>query len=433
MGGVLREAKLTTKSARAALPAGLHWRSIDPDIHLGYRKGKRGGRWIVRSYEGDRKYRQIALGTADDIVSQGTLSYDDAARAARKKVSDARRAATSPDDEPIPTVRQAITTYLSIRDARATAHAGRPVKSDASSNLRVHVLKASEIADKLLGEVTENELRDWRRNLPEKLKATTRERTATNFKAALNAAYRRFRKRLPPDFAEIVRLGLATPDDEVSKEPAARDNQILDDNQVRRIVAAAKHHDEDGDLGRLVLILAATGARFSQVRRMCVGDVQADQDRVMIPMSRKGRGRTPGHVTVRVGKDVLAALLPVCEGRPASEPLLCRWRYVQKTATEWVRDRRGPWTSASEMLRPWREVCEAAGVGSVVPYALRHSSIVRCIRLGLPIRLVAALHDTSVAMIERHYARWITDGLEELAAKAVVELDCAEEPLAAAA
>ena len=65
MGGVLREAKLTTKNARAALPAGVHWRSIDPDIHLGYRKGRRGGRWIVRSYEGDRKYRQIVLGTAE--------------------------------------------------------------------------------------------------------------------------------------------------------------------------------------------------------------------------------------------------------------------------------------------------------------------------------------------------------------------------------
>ena len=57
-----------------------------------------------------------------------------------------------------------------------------------------------------------------------------------------------------------------------------------------------------------------------------------------------------------------------------------------------------------------------------MPYALRHSSIVRGIRAGLPIRLVAAMHDTSVVMIERHYARWITDGLEELAARAVIPL-----------
>lgn len=32
------------------------------------------------------------------------------------------------------------------------------------------------------------------------------------------------------------------------------------------------------------------------------------------------------------------------------------------------------------------------------------------------------MHDTSVAMIERHYARFIVDGLEELAARAVIPL-----------
>jgi len=35
---------------------------------------------------------------------------------------------------------------------------------------------------------------------------------------------------------------------------------------------------------------------------------------------------------------------------------------------------------------------------------------------------VAALHDTSVEMIEQHYAKWIVDGLDDLAARAVVPL-----------
>jgi len=47
---------------------------------------------------------------------------------------------------------------------------------------------------------------------------------------------------------------------------------------------------------------------------------------------------------------------------------------------------------------------------------------VRGLRAGLPIRLVAALHDTSVGMIERHYSRWITDGLEEMVARAIVPI-----------
>jgi len=53
-------------------------------------------------------------------------------------------------------------------------------------------------------------------------------------------------------------------------------------------------------------------------------------------------------------------------------------------------------------------------------YALRHSSIVRALGAGLPIRLVAALHDTSVEMIEKHYAAFIVDATEELARRATM-------------
>ena len=88
----------------------------------------------------------------------------------------------------------------------------------------------------------------------------------------------------------------------------------------------------------------------------------------------------------------------------------------------WVRDYRGAWTSAAEITRQFREICEKIGLAGTIPYALRHSSIVRAIRAGLPIRLVAAMHDTSVEMIERHYSRFIVDGLEELTAKAIVPM-----------
>lgn len=65
----------------------------------------------------------------------------------------------------------------------------------------------------------------------------------------------------------------------------------------------------------------------------------------------------------------------------------------------------------------------AVGLSAEVPpYALRHSSIVRGLSAGLPIRLVAALHDTSSMMIESHYTAYTTSALDELAARAVVPL-----------
>ena len=50
-------------------------------------------------------------------------------------------------------------------------------------------------------------------------------------------------------------------------------------------------------------------------------------------------------------------------------------------------------------------------------YALRHSSIVRQLLAGVPVRIVAAGHDTSVAMIERNYSRYITDHADALVRK----------------
>jgi integrase len=186
---------------------------------------------------------------------------------------------------------------------------------------------------------------------------------------------------------------------------------------------AARELDADGDRLLLVILLAATGARFSQLVRMLVRDVQAANGRVFVPPSRKGRGKKEGaHIRMQVGADVIEALRPAIEGRPADALLLERWRHRQTGPTEWERIERRPWKTPSEMTRWWKGVVKAAGLPDVIPYALRHSSIVRSIRVGLPIRLVAALHDTSVAMIERHYSRWITESLDELTARAVVPL-----------
>src|SRR5262245_49381936 len=99
MPRTLNEAPITSPNARRKLPAGVHWRRIDHDTHLGYRKGNRAGVWFVRWREG-RGYKQAALGTADDVVKQGTLSFQKAEVAARKAVEAARIEARALADGP---------------------------------------------------------------------------------------------------------------------------------------------------------------------------------------------------------------------------------------------------------------------------------------------------------------------------------------------
>jgi integrase len=434
----LKEAPITTRNARARLPAGLHWRGIDPETHLGYRKGKRGGGWLVRWRNGTG-YRQAPIGTADDAIEAGTLDYNAAIRAARAAVEAARAEAKAKADGPLLTVRSAVETYIEARNARHSRRAGRTVRSDAGHRLpryvigqkargRQKAIPAAPLADVPLHALKESDLLTWRTNLPAELKETTKQRLINDLRAALNAAHAANRKRLDAQFATVVKHGLkalkADDDDDI---PIARENQVLTDGQVAHLLRTAKEIDAEeqweGDLFRLVVVLAATGARFSQVVRMRVGDVQRGQSRLMVPVSRKGKGNKNSATAVPVGKDVLDALLPAMTVRQNAALLLERWRYKQRPGSiEWHRDGRCAWQTASEIVRPWSAIRQRASMPEVVPYALRHSSIVRGIRANLPIRLVAALHDTSVQMIEKHYGKWIVDGLDELAARAVVPL-----------
>src|SRR5262249_46678350 len=57
----------------------------------------------------------------------------------------------------------------------------------------------------------------------------------------------------------------------------------------------------------------------------------------------------------------------------------------------------------------------------VTMYCLRHSSIVRMLLRNVPIRLVASLHNTSVAMIEKTYSKYITEYSDDISRKALLQ------------
>jgi integrase len=415
----LIEAQLTTPSARQKLASGMHWRSLDADVHLGYRKGIRGGRWLVRWRTG-HGYRQEVIGAADDFIeSDGmhSLSFHQASSKARVIIAQRRANAIAGTGTGPLTVRDVINEYIADRETRELGY-----NRDARYRLGRYVLKTS-LAERELHTITELDLQCWRNALPTRLARSTVRRHASDLKAALNRAARLYRPRLPADLHVVIRVGLASSE---HLTPKSRPAQILSDEQVRAIVEAARQVDEqdgwDGDLFRIILILAATGARFSQIARLCVHDLE--NRRLLIPTSRKGHRSKQGRtVPVRIGPDVLEALNPALADRSPNDRLLERYRWTQISPTKWVKYRRGPWLSASELVRPWRLIRQVAELSlSVVPYALRHSSIVRGLRAGFPVRYVAGMHDTSSAMIETHYAAYIVDAMDAVAAKLVIPL-----------
>lgn len=398
---------------------------ISEGSHIGYYRGTRGGKWIVRHREAGASgpYATTTLGVADDLAEadgENILSFKHAVDQGMEWIR--RQAAGGKTLDPNMTVGDAVMAYIGIRDQRTSAMAGRPKRSSASYTLGNNVMTDQGLRDTKLRDLSEADLRAWQRRIAI-ASGSTKQRVANDLKAALNLAFEEHRRVLPTDLPVTIKYGLK-PSSSLDSAPraVARDNQVLDDPVIRKILVTGEDMDPDGDHFTMSLLLAATGARFSQLARMIVADVQPSLRRVMVPPSRKGKGKATKPIAVQVGDDVMRALLPLVDGRDANEALLLRWRYRQIKPTVWERVDRRPWQSSSEMMRWWRNVVEAAGVPGVIPYALRHSSIVRQIRANLPIRLVAALHDTSVLMIERHYARWIAESLDELAARAVIPL-----------
>lgn len=446
----VKDVALGTRTARLKLP-GRHkpyFRAVMEGVQIGYRRSMlpgKAGSWLGRRYLGDGHYETEMLGIADDLPEadqpadgERVLTFDQAQAAlrewARGRAHVERQEAAA---EASPTIGAAIETYIRTRKARSE-RAGR----DAELRLRHHVMGAP-LADVALAVLTERDLTKWRDGLRRggrgvkddapPLAPASLARLLNDLRAALTATTRK--ARFPGDVATTIREGLRAPE----APDRAREKQILTDDEVRRLVEAAQAHD--ADFGALVLVLAATGARLDQAARITVADFQPEARRIMVPTSRKGRGgKQATHTAVPIPDDVLAALRVVAAGRPGREPLLMRWHHRQVEGDKakgrlpaWERTERRPWVHAAEMTRPWRATLAAAGLPvNLVPYSLRHSSIVRGLRAGLPVRLVAAVHDTSTAMIERHYGAHIVDAAEDLLRRALVPLHAPTVPTAPA-
>jgi hypothetical protein len=84
-----------------------------------------------------------------------------------------------------------------------------------------------------------------------------------------------------------------------------------------------------------------------------------------------------------------------------------------------------PWTEANvhaDYRRDFIEIVAALGLSTkITAYCFRHSSITRQLLRGVPTRVVASNHDTSVSMIERTYSKYIVDHSDEITRAALLD------------
>jgi integrase len=387
-----RSSALESRNARLKLPkrGKPYWVRIDRGLSLGYRRIETAGPWIVRKATGNGGNWIKNFAHADDYdESNGdsVLTFFEAQSIARTIARDGEASGG------LITVVAAIERY----ERDLATRGGRAYNARLA---RIHLPPA--LLGKPVGLLTVRDLKDFRDSLLKGRTPGTVNRTISVLRAALELA-----AATDPRITNSAafKVGLKKLPD-----AARARNVVLTDLQVRRVVELA--YDESPEFGRLIETLAVTGGRRSQAARLTVADLQDGRaPRLMMPSSLKGKGakridRKPVPISAS-----LAGKLRQAAGDQGGDGLLL----VKPDGTAW---------GASDLRAPFRRVVETAGLDPdvVTAYSLRHSSITRQLLRGVPTRVVAASHDTSVPMIEKSYSATIGDHSDALHRAALLDL-----------
>ena len=386
-----RSSRLQSRSSRLKLAISskpYDFTPIAPGAGLGYRRNRTGpGAWVLRLADGRGGYVSRNIGLADDLVDADgadVLTWFQAVERGRKLAK---------GDKPEPA---SLLTVANALDEYARDLAARGAGPENATRIRKHLTPT--LAARPIALLSARELSAWRDSLlKDDMPQATLVRLMRAVKAALNLAAKR-------DHSIANRAAWADGLSGVAENFASRNIERLDDDQVRTVINAS--YALDLHLGLYVEVAAETGARPSQISRLVVSDLQGgDAPRVMMPASRKGRGRKPSKHPVPISKQLADKLK---SDREPDAPLLTR-----ADGRRWQETDLGDYANLFERV--------AAGLGlNVTFYSLRHSMIIRALLAGVPIRIIAATTDTSTTMIERTYSSYVGHFADEVARRGLL-------------
>jgi integrase len=401
MARTIRDTALETRAARGRLRASgkPYYRSLEPGLHLGYRKPLSGpGKWVARHYIGDQRYEVETIGIADDYSDADgvrIVSFRTAQTLARERAT-ARAYHAAGKHGPI-TIGDAMEAYFEFLEAHR--------KTARDARVRAEALIIPALGDVEVGQLTTEQIKKWHVGLTKtaarhaqqddgdnhrRRRKATANRMLTTLKAALNLAWRD--GRTPSDAA----WRRVKPFADVN---AARVRYLTVAEAKRLINACAEE-----DFRRLVQAALATGCRYGELCRLTVADFNVDTGTLAVRQSKTSR---PRHVVLT---DEGAALFRQwCAGRAGGELLL-------------VHSDGQPWGKSHQDLR-MRAACERAGiVPSINFHGLRHSWASLAVMSGMPLMVVARnLGHSSTRMVEQHYGHlapsYVADSIREHAPK----------------
>ena len=378
----IKNSSLDTREARLRLkPRGKpYWGTlIGRGLHLGYRKGKTGGSWVVRRYLGHQSYEVETIAQADDKLDANgadILNFWQAQE--RTRETRPRRLATGSAY----TVKDAIDDYVTHLD-------GRPAARDVKYSLGAY---ATPLLARPVIDLEADEIRNWHRDIakqPAHLRTAPsarqnhrvvevdeeavrkRKASANNclarLKAALNHAYRE---------DKVKELG-AWQKVKPHKGVNVPRSEYLNVAECKRLINAAQ-----GEFRVLVRAALETGARVSELTRLRVRDFNRDAGTLHVRKSKTNKDR---HILLtQQGRDFFAGLVV---GKADTDLLLGR---------EW---------SPMQYKIPLLEACRRAGIKTpIVFHSLRHTWASLAVMNGVPLMVVAKnLGHSDTRQVEKTY------------------------------
>lgn len=387
MGRSVREARLHERSTRDRLKPRHHpyWRTISRGRHLGYYKGKHGGSWIARCRSPkDGRYLTKALGNADDSFHPDGVEILSWKEALQLALPWFELAGTGGKRAERYTVSNALDDYLHTftgKSLEKTRHTIERHIRPALGRRRVCELTTAELRKFHADLATRRSVYRANRNGVAKPRPADGDsirrgkananRILTPLKAALNRA---FNDGLVPDDSAWRRV---KPFPRVS---VAR-IRYFTNAEVQALLAAAEPWFRS-----IMQAALFTGARWSELYRMKVRDVDSRSGTVVFPETKGGR---PRHVHLSI--EGVRFFTSRCAGKSLGDLLFL--------------NAHGRPLGPSHQIRPMAEACLKADVEPAGFHILRHTFGSTLAMAGVPLAVIAeALGHADERITRKHYA-----------------------------
>jgi integrase len=392
MGRTVKDVRLQDRAARTRLPVSsdIYWRAINEGCHIGYYRGERGGKWVVRYRKpgGGKGYTKVRIGEADDVRDADgdtVLDWKQAQAKAHEWFEDQARGGVKPVG-PF-TVSDALDEYTKSFKVRTGA-----VPTDMTSRIEIirPVLGSLEVAN-----ITQTIISDWfnaRASSPKMVRTkkgaepnlqpadtkealrkrrSTANRLLTVLKAALNQAAE------TRDWLPIAAWAKVKP----FKGVDVAKRRFLNDEESRRLVNAS-----EPDFRPMVRASLLTGARYGELRHAKVKDYDRQSRTVYLTETKNAIAR-PAYLD-----DEGAQMLETAVTGKNPGDLL----FTRPDGT--------PWKQADQ-LRRMNEAFDRAKIDKTTFHDLRRSYGARLARAGVPMAVIAeALGHKDERVTRKHYA-----------------------------